>query len=149
MTLILYAGALMTPAATTYEPRDPSQQVHTIIRTTIAQFYVNQAVKHGAERQNVQQGSMTFLQSAADVCHLTSGESGHPLVARGHGSLDTSLQTPQVTELAYDAPADLVDDPSNLRIAGAPCSLRRVDPLTTRRYNNCGLHRSCWLGRLR
>jgi hypothetical protein len=27
MTLILYAGALMTPAATTYEPRDPSQTV--------------------------------------------------------------------------------------------------------------------------
>lgn len=37
-------------------------QVHTISRTTIAQFYVNQAVKRDAERQNVQPGSVTFLQ---------------------------------------------------------------------------------------
>jgi hypothetical protein len=37
-------------------------QVHTTIRTTIAQFYVNQAVEHGAERQDVQPGSITFLQ---------------------------------------------------------------------------------------
>jgi len=36
--------------------------VHGIIRTTIAQFYVNQAVKRGAERQEVQPGSVTFLQ---------------------------------------------------------------------------------------
>jgi hypothetical protein len=36
--------------------------VHGIIRTTIAQFYVNQAVKRGAERQKVQPGSVTFVQ---------------------------------------------------------------------------------------
>jgi hypothetical protein len=42
--------------------RDLTAQVHGIIRTTIAQFYVNQAVKRGAERQNVQPGSVTFLQ---------------------------------------------------------------------------------------
>ena len=42
--------------------RDLTAQVHTIIRTTIAQFYVNQAVKRGAERHNVQPGSVTFLQ---------------------------------------------------------------------------------------
>jgi len=42
--------------------RDLTAQVHTIIRTTIAQFYVNQAVKRGAKRQNVQPGSVTFLQ---------------------------------------------------------------------------------------
>jgi hypothetical protein len=41
--------------------RDLTAQVHTIIRTTIAQFYVNQAVKRGAERQNVHAGSVTFL----------------------------------------------------------------------------------------
>jgi hypothetical protein len=44
--------------------RDLTTQVHTIIRTTIAQFYVNQAVEHGAERQDVQPGSITFLQRA-------------------------------------------------------------------------------------
>jgi hypothetical protein len=42
--------------------RDLTAQVHSIIRTTIAQFYVNQAVKRGAKRQNVQPGSVTFLQ---------------------------------------------------------------------------------------
>jgi hypothetical protein len=42
--------------------RDLTAQVHGIIRTTIAQFYVNQAVKRGAERQKVQAGSVTFLQ---------------------------------------------------------------------------------------
>jgi hypothetical protein len=42
--------------------RDLTAQGHTIIRTTIAQFYVNEAVKRGAERQKVQAGSVTFLQ---------------------------------------------------------------------------------------
>jgi hypothetical protein len=42
--------------------RDLTAQVHTIIRTTIGQFYVNQAVKRGAERKKVQAGSVTFLQ---------------------------------------------------------------------------------------
>jgi hypothetical protein len=45
--------------------RDLTAQVHTIIRTSIAQFYVNQAVKRGAERQKVQLGSVTFLQGFA------------------------------------------------------------------------------------
>ena len=34
--------------------RDLTAQVHTIIRTSIAQFYVNQAVKRGARRHHVQ-----------------------------------------------------------------------------------------------
>jgi hypothetical protein len=42
--------------------RDLTAQGHGIIRTTIAQFYVNQAVKRGAERQQVQPGSVPFLQ---------------------------------------------------------------------------------------
>jgi Putative transposase len=42
--------------------RDLTAQVDGIIRTTIAQFYVNQAVKRGADRQNVQPGLVTFLQ---------------------------------------------------------------------------------------
>jgi hypothetical protein len=36
--------------------------VHTIIRTTIAQYDVNQAVKGGVERQQVQPGSVTCIQ---------------------------------------------------------------------------------------
>jgi Putative transposase len=42
--------------------RDLTAQVHTIIRTTIAQYYVNQAVKRGVERQHVQPGSVSFIQ---------------------------------------------------------------------------------------
>jgi hypothetical protein len=44
--------------------RDLTAQVHTIIRTTIAQFYVNQAVKRGAQRPQVQAGSVSCLQRA-------------------------------------------------------------------------------------
>ena len=50
--------------------RDLTAQVHGIIRTTIAQFYVNQAVKCGAKRQNVQPGSVTFLQRFGGALQL-------------------------------------------------------------------------------
>jgi hypothetical protein len=36
-------------------------QIHTIIHTTISQYYVKQAVKSGVERQQVQLGSVTFI----------------------------------------------------------------------------------------
>src|SRR5499433_2103768 len=36
--------------------------VHTIMRTTIGQHYVNQAVTHGVPREKVQPGSVTFIQ---------------------------------------------------------------------------------------
>src|SRR5262249_3423740 len=36
--------------------------VHTIMRTTIGQYYVNQAVTHGVPRERVQPGSVTFIQ---------------------------------------------------------------------------------------
>jgi hypothetical protein len=42
--------------------RDLTAKVHTIIRRTIGQYYVNQAVKQGAMRAAVQPGSVTFLQ---------------------------------------------------------------------------------------
>ena len=35
--------------------------VHTIIRTTIGQYYVNQPVTRGIARQKVQPGSVTFI----------------------------------------------------------------------------------------
>jgi hypothetical protein len=37
-------------------------QIHTIIRRTIGQYYINQAVKQGAIRDRVQPGSVTFVQ---------------------------------------------------------------------------------------
>jgi len=37
-------------------------QVHTIIRTTIGQYYVHQAVARGVPRAKVQPGSVTFIQ---------------------------------------------------------------------------------------
>jgi UTP-glucose-1-phosphate uridylyltransferase len=36
--------------------------VHTIVRTPMSQYYVNQAVKSGMERPQVQPGSVSFLQ---------------------------------------------------------------------------------------
>jgi hypothetical protein len=42
--------------------RDLMAQVHTTIRTTIAQFYVNQVVTRGVERHQVQPGSVSFVQ---------------------------------------------------------------------------------------
>jgi len=42
--------------------RELTATVHTIIRRTIGQYYVNHAVKQGATRAAVQPGSVTFLQ---------------------------------------------------------------------------------------
>ena len=42
--------------------RELTAKVHTIIRRTIGQYYVTQAVKQGATRAHVQPGSVTFLQ---------------------------------------------------------------------------------------
>jgi hypothetical protein len=40
--------------------QDLTATVHTIMRTTIGQYYVNQAVKRGLERAKVQPGSVTL-----------------------------------------------------------------------------------------
>src|SRR5215510_7295329 len=45
--------------------------VHTIIRTTISQYYVNQAVTRGLERAKVQPGSVTFIQRFGSAINLT------------------------------------------------------------------------------
>jgi hypothetical protein len=42
--------------------QDLTAQVHTIIRTTIGQYYVNKAVTRGCERANIHPGSVTFIQ---------------------------------------------------------------------------------------
>ena len=42
--------------------QDLTAMVHTIMRTTIGQYYVNKAVTRGFERANMQPGSVTFLQ---------------------------------------------------------------------------------------
>jgi hypothetical protein len=42
--------------------QDLTAKVHTISRTTIGQYYVNQAVTRGIERAKVQPGSVTFIQ---------------------------------------------------------------------------------------
>jgi len=45
-------------------------QMHTIIRTTISQYDVNQAVKRGVERQQVQPGSVTCIQRFGGAINL-------------------------------------------------------------------------------
>src|SRR6266700_3405865 len=50
--------------------QDLTAKVHTIIRTTIGQYYVNQAVTRGLERANVQPGSATFIQRFGSAMNL-------------------------------------------------------------------------------
>src|SRR4029453_4333898 len=45
-------------------------QVHTIIRTTIGQYYVNQAVTRGVPRDQVEPESVTFIQRFGSAIHL-------------------------------------------------------------------------------
>jgi len=42
--------------------QDLTAKVYTIIRTTITQYYANQAAARGLERQKVQPGAVTFIQ---------------------------------------------------------------------------------------
>jgi hypothetical protein len=49
---------------------DLTAKVHTIIRTTIAQYYVTQAVQGGAERSQVHPGSVTFIQRFGSALQL-------------------------------------------------------------------------------
>ena len=50
--------------------QDLTAKVHTIIRTTIGQYYVNQAVTQGHERTTVHPGSVTFLQRFGSALNL-------------------------------------------------------------------------------
>jgi hypothetical protein len=45
-------------------------QVHTIIRTTIGQYYVHKAVTRGCERADIQPGSVTFIQRFGSAINL-------------------------------------------------------------------------------
>src|SRR5215468_1430338 len=44
--------------------------VHTILRTTSGQYYVNQAVQRGHQRATVQPGSVTFIQRFGSALQL-------------------------------------------------------------------------------
>jgi hypothetical protein len=50
--------------------KELTAQIHMIIRTTIAQYYVNQAVKHSVERPQVHSGSVTFIQRFGSALNL-------------------------------------------------------------------------------
>src|SRR5262245_43473871 len=65
----------------TTSSRDLTAQGHGILRTTIAQFYVNQAVKRGVERQKVQPGSVTFVQRFGGAIQLNVTD--HLIVIEG------------------------------------------------------------------
>ena len=51
--------------------QDLTAQVHTIIRTTIGQYDVHQAVTRGAPRATLHPGSVTFLQRFGSALNLT------------------------------------------------------------------------------
>src|SRR5499426_807469 len=50
--------------------QDLTAKVHTIIRTTIGQYYVNQAVTQGHKRANIHPGSVTFIQRFGSALNL-------------------------------------------------------------------------------
>src|SRR5215471_16022364 len=50
--------------------QDLTATVHTIMRTTIGQYYVNQAVQDGRARKQVHPGSVTFLQRFGSALNL-------------------------------------------------------------------------------
>src|SRR5262247_3993419 len=50
--------------------QDLTAKVHTIIRTTIGQYYVNQAVTRGVPRDQVQPGAVTFMQRFGSALQL-------------------------------------------------------------------------------
>jgi len=50
--------------------KELTAKIHTIIHTTISQYYVNQAVTRGSERQKVQPGSVTFIQRFGGAINL-------------------------------------------------------------------------------
>jgi len=54
----------------TASAKDLMAKVHTIIRTTIAQYDVNQAVKGGVERPQVHPGSVAFIQRFGSALNL-------------------------------------------------------------------------------
>jgi hypothetical protein len=77
--------------------------VHTIIRNTIAQYVVNQAVKRGVERQKVQPGSVTFIQRFGSA--LNANTHFHVIVIEGV-FLDRTDQGLKPRFIKVDPPSD-------------------------------------------
>src|SRR4030095_8229639 len=50
--------------------QERTSQVHTSIRTTIGQYYMNKAVTRGLKRANMQPGSVTFIQRFGSAMNL-------------------------------------------------------------------------------
>src|SRR2546430_2429822 len=66
-------GSFSVPVPLRYwmaSSQDLTAQVHTIIRRTIAQYYVNQAVTRGAARYQVHPGSVSFIQRFGSSINL-------------------------------------------------------------------------------
>ena len=66
-------GAVSVPVPLRYwmaASQELTAQVHTIIRTTIGQYYVHQAVTGGIPRDQVHPGSVTFIQRFGSALNL-------------------------------------------------------------------------------
>jgi hypothetical protein len=83
--------------------QDLTATVHTIIRTTIAPYYVNQAVTRGAERHKVHPGSGTFMQRFGSALNLHLH--CHAIFLEGV-SLDRTDQGHKPRFLAGEPPTD-------------------------------------------
>ena len=83
--------------------RDLTAQVHTIIRTTIGQYDVNQAVQRGSERGTVSPGSVTCIQRFGSALHVNVHD--HLLFLEGV-SLDRTDQSCKPRFLQGEPPTD-------------------------------------------
>src|SRR5947209_15671183 len=87
----------------TASSQDLTAKVHTIIRSTIAQYYVNQAVACGAPRGEVYAGSVTFIQRFGSSLNLNVHY--HLLFLEGV-YLDRADQGPPPRFLTGEPPTD-------------------------------------------
>src|SRR5215471_14630175 len=83
--------------------QDLTAQVHTIIRTTIAQYYINQAVTHSVPRDQVQPGSVTFMQRFGSALNLNVH---YPLLFLDGVYLDRTDQERTPRFLTSEPPCD-------------------------------------------
>ncbi len=51
-------------------PKELTTRVHIIMRRTISQYYINEAVKQGIDRKQARVGSVTFLQRFGSAINL-------------------------------------------------------------------------------
>jgi Transposase zinc-binding domain len=99
-----WVGSVPSPLRSwTASAQNRTAKVHTIMRTTIAPYDVNQAVKGGVERPPVHTGSVTLIQRFGSALNLNGP---YPLLFLAGGDLDRPDQGRKPRGLAVESPPD-------------------------------------------